>query len=749
MTFRILTHAPSQHACGHCKQRRQQATTPAAAPQAAQTEETRKQEEEKREQEEAERKREQEQREQEEAKRRQEEAERKREQEKREQERERRELEERRAHDAPQHARASFDSLATLGEAYHFVCGERSQQAGLAAHVAAFGALVDILKRESERGAGDVDEPAGSLRAAASLRSFADSSEQTAARLREALGASQREIRQVVALRAETLDQRRIESLDQLPEEVFDDVQQKMRNRSLMRGRHASELRVARRQLMTAAAECSRRALRMDSETAASLEGGAELQAVVLAGMRERENELQSALETARAGVEAYNTRRTRSGDDDDDDNGEEEEDDDDNDSGDDEDEDAEDAEAGGSVMGAHAGHPFENVLSACSSYDDWRRTYLGGKHAQRADAAMGALTAELAKSASVAAVLRLQSGAGTRGEDAACAIARSELQACFEAAGSAVAEERKHQLRDAMGFFPCAALLGAGRELMVAWQAQSAAVQRVVNVERMLQMELTENEECVDDSGRRSREKDAALESLRKARELHAQKSTALESLAPVLNMGNETVIRNVASALGLDGVPTLQGLRHDARVASDNAAAAVFNLTGSIQLCFPEVTLFLGPGLPPDLGMLWRPALSLETFDGKELVETESRHKVWRVWQGGDQFAIKEYNIGQADHLRTCLREAAIIYRQRHPAIVEVKALFQSTDAGSSAFYMQMPWYEHGSLGAWVHGNQAPAWSKVRSVLLDALLGVEHLHGNRIIHGDIKPANILVDGR
>ena len=53
----------------------------------------------------------------------------------------------------------------------------------------------------------------------------------------------------------------------------------------------------------------------MDSETAASLESGAELQAVVLAGTRERTSaELQSALEPARAGVAAYNTRRTRSG---------------------------------------------------------------------------------------------------------------------------------------------------------------------------------------------------------------------------------------------------------------------------------------------------------------------------------------------------------------------------------------------------------------------------------------------------
>jgi hypothetical protein len=35
------------------------------------------------------------------------------------------------------------------------------------------------------------------------------------------------------------------------------------------------------------------------------------------------------------------------------------------------------------------------------------------------------------------------------------------------------------------------------------------------------------------------------------------------------------------------------------------------------------------------------------------------------------------------------------------------------------------------------------------VRSVLLDALVGLVHLHAHGVIHGDVKPANILVDAR
>jgi len=81
--------------------------------------------------------------------------------------------------------------------------------------------------------------------------------------------------------------------------------------------------------------------------------------------------------------------------------------------------------------------------------------------------------------------------------------------------------------------------------------------------------------------------------------------------------------------------------------------------------------------------------------------------------------------------------LKEAAIVYKHRHHAIVEIVALFQGDDGNT--FYMQMPWYENESLDKWVCGDQLPAWPKVRSVLLDALVGVSHLHFNKIIHGDV----------
>jgi hypothetical protein len=55
----------------------------------------------------------------------------------------------------------------------------------------------------------------------------------------------------------------------------------------------------------------------------------------------------------------------------------------------------------------------------------------------------------------------------------------------------------------------------------------------------------------------------------------------------------------------------------------------------------------------------------------------------------------------------------------------------------------------YDNETLDRWAKRAPGPKWTQVRSVLLDALLGLGHLHANIVIHGDVKPANILVDGR
>ena len=175
---------------------------------------------------------------------------------------------------------------------------------------------------------------------------------------------------------------------------------------------------------------------------------------------------------------------------------------------------------------------------------------------------------------------------------------------------------------------------------------------------------------------------------------------------LAAALDGGDQEEIDGALQLMKLPADTTMRDLRRRLQQSQETLASKTLKLTSGIkhprtgkdhclQYHFPEVILFVGQGLPPDLGVLWRPAQTLDSFDSKAPVTTTANHKVWHVRAGDEQYAIKEYAAGQASHLQTCLKEAAVIYRHRHPHIVEVKAIFQGSGAEEGNFYLQMPWY------------------------------------------------------
>ena len=290
-------------------------------------------------------------------------------------------------------------------------------------------------------------------------------------------------------------------------------------------------------------------------------------------------------------------------------------------------------------------------------------------------------------------------------------------LKKDFLCAGLTIEQEREHQLNNALSIFPCTSLMRVGRDVLEKWKADSSSLERLVQVHTMLEKDLQSIEERLDGSGRQSKAKDEVVQKLRDSREEYDTAKQALEALSPLIKAKNQKMAKMMWQGFGFQGEPTLDKLRFDARRTLKELNKQTFQLTGEIQHHFPEVILFVGHGLPPDLGLLWRPSQSLDSFDEKELVQSESRHKVWKVRMDNEWFAIKEYSCARgASDLRTCLKEATVICKQRHHAIVEITALFQGTN--SETFYMQMPWYTNGALDQWVCGNQRPTWSQVRSV-------------------------------
>ena len=158
----------------------------------------------------------------------------------------------------------------------------------------------------------------------------------------------------------------------------------------------------------------------------------------------------------------------------------------------------------------------------------------------------------------------------------------------------------------------------------------------------------------------------------------------------------------------------------------------------------------MHLGEAVPRTLLRrgVWRGDCALEElFVRRERLAGGGRHKVWRCsgGEGGGEFAVKEYDLADA---RTCLREAALLERLHHPAVVRVVAVFRNGDK----VMMQKPYLEDGSVDVWVNVSvPPPLWTAVRGVMHDVTGALAHLHASGVVHADVKPGNILIgpDGR
>ena len=117
------------------------------------------------------------------------------------------------------------------------------------------------------------------------------------------------------------------------------------------------------------------------------------------------------------------------------------------------------------------------------------------------------------------------------------------------------------------------------------------------------------------------------------------------------------------------------------------------------------------------------------------------QSNHVVYEARFGRRHVALKEYRT-DARSLSRFYKEALVLRRLRHPGIVEIEAIF----ACDSNLYLQMPFYEHGTLRQWVQSQQPDA-TALATVLQKILEALTHLHTHRVYHLDLKPENILLD--
>jgi hypothetical protein len=221
----------------------------------------------------------------------------------------------------------------------------------------------------------------------------------------------------------------------------------------------------------------------------------------------------------------------------------------------------------------------------------------------------------------------------------------------------------------------------------------------------------------------------------------------------------GESSVVvgRTGSTTLGIaDAAQRALELRAAVRAATNVVSRASSELVLNAA-AFPELVIHVCSAqlwLPPELLPLFRPGCTLESIEDVTVLASpadsihSSRSMVYRgkmLNLDGTQVdvAIKEYKL--ASEMKTCVREASILQRARHPHVVQLLALF--IDPKAKAFYVVMPMYPLGQLDEWVHRSK-PDQTSLRRVLLQVLSAMVHLHSLLIIHMDIKPANILIDG-
>ncbi|KAL0569037.1 hypothetical protein V5O48_012933 [Marasmius crinis-equi] len=119
--------------------------------------------------------------------------------------------------------------------------------------------------------------------------------------------------------------------------------------------------------------------------------------------------------------------------------------------------------------------------------------------------------------------------------------------------------------------------------------------------------------------------------------------------------------------------------------------------------------------------------------------------------VWRGkiGDQVVclkvVKVYLVSDVKKLMTEYMREAIVWQQlRHPNLLPFMGMYY-LDKAREQLCLVSPWMERGNLVQYLK-NTPKDFVDHESLAYDVAAGLAHLHGMKIVHGDLKGVNILM---
>ncbi|KAJ6460244.1 kinase-like domain-containing protein, partial [Mycena sanguinolenta] len=116
-----------------------------------------------------------------------------------------------------------------------------------------------------------------------------------------------------------------------------------------------------------------------------------------------------------------------------------------------------------------------------------------------------------------------------------------------------------------------------------------------------------------------------------------------------------------------------------------------------------------------------------------------------IWKGTISGQVVALKVLRFFQEtdplERFRRIGREATVWRQLSHPNVLP----FFGLSYLNQRLCLISPWMENGSISQYLHRN-SPSTVDRLSLILDVALGLEYLHKNNVVHGDLTGDNILV---